>query len=58
MIFLAGEILACLTASLMIGLVTGWLLRGMQTSRRMKHLEKMYQINLASLKPGPSSTVR
>ncbi len=50
MIYLAGEILFCLFVSLMIGFISGWSLRGIHLKRKLKHLEKIYQINLASLK--------
>jgi|GEM_PF-6791707 len=49
MIFLASEILFCLILSLVIGLMTGWALRGVQVRRRLRDLEKVYRINMASL---------
>ena len=50
MIYLAGEMLFCLTVSLIIGFITGWLLRGVTIKKQMKTIDKLYQINLASLK--------
>ena len=55
MIYLAGEILFCLFVSLFIGFFTGWTLRGIQLKRKFKQLEKVYQINLASLESKSSS---
>ncbi|MFC1569869.1 hypothetical protein ACFL4L_06505 [bacterium] len=55
MIYLAGEILICLFISMIIGLITGWALRGANTKKQIKHLEKVYQINLASLESKNSS---
>ncbi|MBN2105204.1 hypothetical protein JW835_14290 [bacterium] len=50
MIYLAGEMLICLFVSMIIGFVTGWLLRGVGLKRKLKNIENLYQINLASLK--------
>jgi len=50
MIYLAGEMLICLFASLTIGFISGWFLRGAGLKKKLRHIEKVYQINLASLK--------
>ncbi len=49
MIFLAGEILFCLILTLATGIITGWTLKGIQSKHRLKTLENLYRINMASL---------
>jgi hypothetical protein len=50
MIYLAGEMLICLVASAAIGFIVGWFLRGAGLKRTLRNIEKVYRINLASLK--------
>ena len=49
MLYLAGEIFFCLLISLLIGFTCGWALRGIRQNRKLKNLEKLYRINMASL---------
>lgn len=55
MMFLAAEILFYLILALIIGAMTGWALRGIQARRRLKNLEKVYRINMASLETKKST---
>ena len=55
MIYLAAEILLYLILAMIIGIITGWALRGVQTKRQLKDLEKVYRINMASLESKKTS---
>jgi hypothetical protein len=47
--YLAGEIIGCLLLAFLTGTITGWALKSVQAKRSLKKLEKVYQINMASL---------
>ena len=49
MMFLAAEILLYLILAMITGIITGWALRGVQARRKLRDLEKVYRINMASL---------
>ena len=50
MIYLAGQILGFLILAFATGVLCGWSVKSLHAKRLFKQIEKMYRINLASLK--------